>query len=204
MNKIYFCRAEKFKDFYEDGIVLLDKKRREKAERYVKEEDRILSFMTGLMLDKIIGVSDENSLLYSENGKPYVEHGPFFSISHSGKIAVLAVSEKEIGVDIEKPRNIDKNIVKRCFTVEEAKFTEDFSERFTRIWTLKEAVSKFFGEGLSFGFNTFSVLPFDCVHTIKEKDIKFFVSEIDDMPLSAAYIDDSDFEIMELFPFDLI
>ena len=64
----------------------------------------------------------------------------------------------------------------------------------------KEAISKFFGEGLSMGFNSFSVLPLDRVHTIKGKEVNFFVSEIDNMPLSAAYVDNSEFEITELFP----
>ena len=202
MNRVYFCRSENFKDFYENGIALLDEERRKKTERYVKKEDRILSFMTGLMLDKILNVSDENGLLYGEYGKPYIENGKFFSISHSGDIAVLAISDNEIGIDIEKPREIDKNIIKRCFTDKEAEFTGSSSEKFIRIWTLKEAVSKLFGEGLSFGFNTFSVIPFEGLHAIKEKEIKFFISEIDGMPLSAAYVDNSDFEIEELFPND--
>lgn len=204
MNKIYFCKAEKFKDFYENGITLLDRERKEKTERYIKEEDKLISFMTGLMLDKVLGISDENSLLYEEHGKPYIEHGPSFNVSHSGEVAVLAVSENEIGVDIEKQRNIDKDIVKRCFTVEEVEFMGDSPERFTRIWTLKEAISKFFGEGLSVGFNSFSVLPLDRVHTIKGKEVNFFVSEIDNMPLSAAYVDNSEFEITELFPKDFV
>lgn len=204
MNKIYFCKAEKLKDFYKDGINLLDRERLEKAERYIKEEDRLLSFMTGLLLRKILGVSDEKKLLYGRSGKPYLEQGPFFSISHSGDTAVIAVSDGEIGVDIERPRNIDQKIMERCFTDDETKFADGSPENFVRIWTLKEAVSKFFGEGIGFGFNSFSVLPIEKIHNINGTNIKFFVSKIDDKPLSVAYTDGEDFDLEELFPKDLI
>ena len=41
-------------------------------------------------------------LRYHENGKPYLPAGPFFSISHSGQLVMLAVDkEAEIGCDAE-------------------------------------------------------------------------------------------------------
>lgn len=70
-----------------------------------------------------------------------------FSLSHSGFIAVCAISDKPCGIDIERVRDYDPSIVKRFFTKYDFEFIEDYpqeeqSKKFTEMWTFKEATSK--------------------------------------------------------------
>ena len=58
-----------------------------------------------LLLCEALGCNEEElrtRLKFHENGKPYLPEGPFFSISHSGQLVLLAVDEEaEIGCDVE-------------------------------------------------------------------------------------------------------
>ena len=58
-----------------------------------------------LLLCETLGCNEDElrgRLRYHENGKPYLPEGPFFSISHSGQLVLLAVDEEaEIGCDAE-------------------------------------------------------------------------------------------------------
>ena len=63
--------------------------------------------MVRQMLRKIL---PNHKIRYHENGQPYLEpFDKFVSVSHSFPYAVLAISEKKIGVDIEQVKDrIDK------------------------------------------------------------------------------------------------
>lgn len=69
---------------------------------------------------------------------------------------VCAISDKEIGIDIERMRDNIKvtDLAKRFFSKEEQQETLDCSgeerlELFTKIWTAKESYFKYTGEGLT-------------------------------------------------------
>ena len=90
----------------------------------------------------------------STNGKPYFDDSPLkFSISHSGGIVACAVSDcGEVGVDVETANISQKKALKladRFFTDDEIREVKRDPQTFTRIWTRKEAASKFFGENLA-------------------------------------------------------
>ncbi len=94
--------------------------------------------------------TSEESLVFSENinGKPYFTNFPdfHFNISHSEDGIAIAVDKKEIGIDIEKIRNVNLRVADRFFTDEEKKYVNkdaEFSQkRFFEIWTKKEAYIK--------------------------------------------------------------
>ena len=89
-------------------------------------------------------------------GKPVLSNGPpglHFNLSHSGNAAVLAVSDTEVGVDIERRRRIRdlSLLVEYAFAPEEAAVFRGLpggarEEVFFRAWCLKEAVIKAWGE----------------------------------------------------------
>ncbi len=90
-----------------------------------------------------------------ENGKPYFTFIPLhFSISHSNTLVAVALSDKNVGIDLEFI-NGDRDILsisKRFFAADEhsdlisSKYpTEDFFG----LWVKKEALSKLLGTGLS-------------------------------------------------------
>ena len=120
MPQIYYCETDELREFWQQGMALVTEKRREKAQRLIKEEDRLASLGTGLLLKCVLNISSDKDIKYNEHGKPYFEHGKYFSVSHSGNIAVLAVSDDEIGIDIERLRKPNERIIRRCFTEAEA------------------------------------------------------------------------------------
>lgn len=113
------------------------------------------------------------------NGKPEYKKGKdipeiYFNLSHSGEFVVCAVSHKPIGVDIEGNRKVSLKTAKRFFTAAEYKWvcgnensnkdeqleaTLSQQKRFFRIWTMKEAYSKFTGIGIANGISQAEFIP---------------------------------------------
>lgn len=96
------------------------------------------------------------SFHYGEKGKPYLEKIPlFFSISHSEGRVICAVSETEVGADLQYPRKMDAaRLAARFFSEEEKREFSSLSlkeqeEFFYRLWVRKEAYGKLTGEGLA-------------------------------------------------------
>lgn len=95
---------------------------------------------------------------YGKNGKPYwVELPYYFSLSHSGDLVALAVSEQEIGLDVQKVTGTDwRKLAGRFFAQEEQRELEKLCEiseelgrkEFFRLWCQKESYGKMTGEGL--------------------------------------------------------
>ncbi len=112
---------------------------------------------------------DPRGLVFAENafGKPRLADHPstHFSLSHSGDLAVLAVSDqREIGIDIERVRPLEHlDLARRYFHPGEVAAIEAVTApdaqllAFFRVWTLKEAVVKAIGKGLSIPLDTFEV-----------------------------------------------
>ncbi|PNZ91194.1 4'-phosphopantetheinyl transferase, partial [Staphylococcus delphini] len=82
--------------------------------------------------------------------------------SHSGKWIICAIHSQKIGVDIEKVRYLDFNILIQSFSkYEKSYFTnvgeDDISKTFFYIWTLKESYVKALGKGLYIPLNSFTI-----------------------------------------------
>lgn len=100
------------------------------------------------------------------SGKPFVAdgRGPHFSLSHSrGLVACAACGENAIGVDVEPlDARSPVDLAGPCFTEAERRAFLALPEarrprRFLDLWTLKEAVVKATGEGLSRDLRDFSI-----------------------------------------------
>lgn len=112
---------------------------------------------------------DPGALAFRQNayGKPGLVDaaGLRFSLSHCRDQAFLAVSDGlEIGADLEQIRAIDHlDLARRFFHAREVNAIEDPSDAeeqlraFFRIWTLKEAVVKAMGTGLSTPLDSFAI-----------------------------------------------
>lgn len=92
------------------------------------------------------------SFLYNEYGAPYLENGPYFSISHCKNGIAVAVSEEPIGIDIEHIRVAKPELVAR--TMNDIEQQEIWASpqpdvAFTRLWTQKEALLKMQGTGIT-------------------------------------------------------
>jgi 4'-phosphopantetheinyl transferase len=123
--------------------------------------------------EKNIEVDPKDIKIYRESGqKPYANlKDVHFNISHSGCLWVCAVSDSEIGIDIQEIVNKDfTKLAKRYFTEKEQHHIELWgSEGFYNIWVRKEAYCKLKGQSV------FSVLS--NIETI-EKD--FYKNKIEE------------------------
>lgn len=125
-----------------------------------------LTVYSALRVMELVGRPIELVMGYGEKGKPYLREYPlFFNLSHSGEYVVCAVSDREIGVDIQKCSDVDVGrIAERFFSKEECKALEGcgtVEERrrlFFRLWVRKEAYGKLLGEGIT-GVISESLLP---------------------------------------------
>ena len=107
----------------------------------------------------------EVALERGPHGKPFLRGGPWFSCSHSGQEAIVAVShDRPVGVDVERvrPRRGLERVVRRRFARAEAQAIASLApaarpRAFHDCWTAKEAYAKGLGEGLAVGLASFSV-----------------------------------------------
>ena len=141
MIKIFAYKLdENIADILLDKMSLLSLKEKEYVCRYKYEKDRLRSLIGRLMLfcfadrykedcfeeiNFISGTDEfikENipdiTIAVDENGKGSIENreGLFFNISHSKDYVVLALSDKEVGIDIQEIKPLKANVPKRFFT----------------------------------------------------------------------------------------
>lgn len=147
--------------------------RYEKSQRYRFPEDQARCIGGGVLLHEVAGLK-ESQILYNEYGKPYVEGGPCFSLSHSGSYVVLALDEVPIGVDIEAADRDYLDIAPQVFTEQEIRYVDNKKERFFEIWTLKEALAKAIGEGLHMKMKEVEVLPFLQEQPVRWQEIDWY------------------------------
>ena len=91
---------------------------------------------------------------YGKYGKPYLKD-VYFNLSHSGNYAICALSEREIGCDIQKIKPINRRLLQKCYSLSEQRYVlqpnneKEQEERYISIWTLKESYLKKRGLGLT-------------------------------------------------------
>lgn len=98
---------------------------------------------------------------YNDLGKPYIKDNTFcFSLAHSGNIAMCAVSENDVGLDVETKEKVKLSLSKKVFSeLELQKFnsTESKSDFLIKTWTAKEAYLKLTGQGLRYPMKNITV-----------------------------------------------
>jgi 4'-phosphopantetheinyl transferase len=156
MQELYYTDARALAPLWEKGLALLPADRRAAALRLRRPIDRLGSMAAGLLLRKYLGVT--GPLARAESGKPEISGGPEFSLSHGGTLAVLAVSERPVGVDAEPlDRTVDAAFYARILTDDEFVWLRASPERrFATLWTRKESAMKVCGQGLSLHPGAFS------------------------------------------------
>ncbi len=87
-------------------------------------------------------------LYYTDDGKPHLKNGRIITISHSFDFSAIAISNNEIGIDIEKNRDKIQRIASK-FIGSENDFlcNENLTEQLTVIWGAKESLFKIHPDG---------------------------------------------------------
>lgn len=136
---------------------LLSRDEQERAARFRFEHDRRRWIAAHVALREILSrYTSEVRILSGKHGKPFLANGAVqFSLSHSGTLAVAAVSAADVGVDVEEIRegiDIEEIAVTAFSGRERARLGEappaDRRQTFFRIWARKEALLKSRGLGL--------------------------------------------------------
>ena len=97
-------------------------------------------YLASRKLIKMAQLNDLNNIFYESLS---LDKNICYSISHTAKYAVLAVSNQRIGVDIEFLHPKILNIKSKFINVKENYFMEsDNIKLITRLWTCKEAIFK--------------------------------------------------------------
>ena len=121
---------------------------------YVKELDKkncILSYLLlCYILNKDYDIFITPKFKYGKNKKPYFENIKklYFNLSHSNNKIAGAVSDCNIGIDIQEQRKISKSMIKRVLNEKELddylSYTKEIERKkcFCRLWTIKESEIK--------------------------------------------------------------
>ena len=138
-------------------ITLEDKK---SAAEHKDEKKRVARIVSAYLKRKYVGEWET-----TENGKP-VAKGKFFNVSHCENAVVIAIADRDIGVDAEKVRTVNESLIKHVASEEE--YVGIYSDReFFEVWTLKESLVKAQGDGIRENVKTIPAFPKDGVKTYK-------------------------------------
>ena len=161
-NEIYLldCRGLHSPELYENAYQQISEERRKITDTYRLEEDKILSVGVGL-LEKLIHEKHPElaEICREEEGKPFFsDHHFYLSISHAGDYAMLGISEKALGVDVELFHCDHEIIIRHFFTADEKDYLDHCANRqkeFFELWSRKESYIK---RNVPTDIRTFSVL----------------------------------------------
>lgn len=164
--KLYIRKIEDYENADES---LLEAKRRGRLARIKNTRTRLECVAAGMLLREALSgcgypVADEPlTVFYDDNGKPYVEHAPYFSLSHSGGLVICAVDDEPIGADVQVVKGVTARLAKKVLSehelaeferIAETKSEQEAERYFTICWTEKESVAKLIGKGIAMDFRT--------------------------------------------------
>ena len=116
--------------------------------RVVKRDNRInqTEQAYSLLRDMLVSLNmDFGAIEKSEHGKPYFKDLDIkFNYSHSKEHILIAISDKEIGVDIEEKNRVSGDEVSKKYL----NSIQSEDERL-KCWVTKEAYGKFLGTGIT-------------------------------------------------------
>ena len=157
----------------------IDKKKFDKISNYRRKKQFIIGriLLRTLLLD-VYNIDYFNINLSSNtNGKPYINSkNIYFNISHSFDYVICCVSNKKIGVDIEKIRNTTPNQIKQFATEKEINYINNNEKNAFQIYCLKEAYFKMKGENLNMIKNIEFNLENKIICNDKNIDIKIITN----------------------------
>ena len=126
--------------FFEQIYQNLNEERKKKADALKSKLKKRQSVAAGWLLD-------EAKKRQENNGEEL-----FFNLSHSGELAVCAIADEAVGIDVELVGMTRERVIEKCFTESEKlrlmKEHERKDELFFEIWTKKESAAKLTREGI--------------------------------------------------------
>ena len=151
--------SEKIWDFeLEAALKDISEQRREQALKFRHEQGRRLCVLAYQLLKhglrEAYGITENPVFEYNEHGKPSIVGHPeiFFNLSHCKEAAACVISDRPVGIDVESIREYKESLVRYTMNdveVSQIESSSDPASAFIRFWTMKEAVTKLIGTGIS-------------------------------------------------------
>lgn len=206
MIKVAYCNVENLD--LKNAYKLVSKKRQEKIDFYRFEKDKKLSCGAYLLLEKMLAEANITDAVFKTEkyGKAYISNHEniHFNLSHSGKIVLCAISDREVGVDVEYiDPEIDLNIAKNYFynsEYENIMKSQNKADEFFRYWVLKESYMKYTGLGMNLQLDSFEIMIEDKIRLKNDKEnLKFNLFDIENYKIGIA----SHYKEFELIEYDI-
>ncbi|MCE5188212.1 MAG: 4'-phosphopantetheinyl transferase superfamily protein [Eubacteriales bacterium] len=164
MVELFAANIQQIAPRAESLVCLLSEERQARVRAFGTSGEALRRLAAGLLLYHVFGEGARSARFErGGRGKPSLPNARPYNLTHSGDFAVLAVSSKAVGVDLERIRPIDwQHISARFFHPDERAFLAESSNpesAFFWIWTLKESYLKAEGLGFSVSPARFSILP---------------------------------------------
>ena len=206
MIKVGYCNVENLdlKKSYQS----LPHSRKNKVDKFRFMKDKKLSCGAYLLLKKMLNEKNitRPEFKIGKFGKAYISNyeNIYFNLSHSGKFVACAISDEEVGIDIEyNDPTIDLNIARLYFFNEEYKSirkSENPENEFFKYWVLKESYMKYTGLGFQLDLDSFEIIIDDEI-TLKNdnNNIKFNLFDIEEYKLAVA----SQYDVKELIKYEI-
>ncbi len=207
MIELAYCNVENLD--LKKAYNLVSKNRQEKIDFYRFDKDKKLSCGAYLLLKKLLAEKNITDPIFKTEkyGKAYISNHEniHFNLSHSGKIVLCAISDMEVGADVEYiDREIDLNIAKHYFynrEYENIMNAENMPEEFFKYWVLKESYMKYTGLGMNLKLNSFEIIIEDKIRLKNDNsNLKFNLFDIEDYKIAiASHYDVSDLIEVNVF-----
>ena len=204
-----------FNHIKDELSLFLSSKEIKKSESFYKDIDRSRFIIYRSILKFILAAYTKLdvkniNLSLDFNKKPYLESHPylFFNISHSEDYAVIAISNKKIGIDIEYMSEDFKytELLPDIFGNNEIVSIENSAntkETFYTLWTRKEAFVKALGKGIDEDFKYIPCL--EGKHTVDYDLLKSDQDwEVVSFDLTNKYVGSIAFESNSIIPKNLL
>lgn len=171
----------------------LPESRKRKIDAFRFDKDKKLSAGAYLLLERML--EDENVtkpiFRLGKFGKPYISNHEdiHFNLSHSDRLVACAISDREVGIDIEKiDPEIDLAIAKLYFynsEYENIMNAENPQDEFFRYWVLKESYMKYTGLGFQLNLDDFEILIDDEIRLKDDENgLRFSLFDVESYKLA--------------------
>ena len=145
-------------DFLVSADQFLSIQRREKIMSLKKTVSKVQSAVAYLLLRFALrtghGINEAVEFSFTATGKPLLKDYGYihFSLSHCKSAVACALSDADIGVDIQEIRPVTDKLLRRVLTEEEycdyVSLKQNELKYFCKLWTIKEAYLKKTGQGI--------------------------------------------------------
>ncbi len=166
---IYFTEStSKLSDYtFDHYLQKLPRSEQEKIKAFRRWEDAQSSLLGKMLLKKVLydcnlGEHGLDQIQLTQFGRPYINSTIDFNLTHSGNYILCASTQNgRLGIDIEKINPIQLADYRSVFNAKEWDSIVNSPSpkiHFYKLWTIKEAVLKAQGNGLSFPPNQVEAL----------------------------------------------